>query len=495
MPVLSEQQIRILRGPQDRVAIIAALLFPTIVLGLAVSGMKLALIGAAGLGVLILMLANPEAATLIVLFVLYSNLAVVAARFHNVPQIMAVSFFVLLGIPFSYYVVLRRQNIIINIVFFLMLVAYFPVLLASAGFSRDPAQSTERVTGYVVEGLVLYFLVLNTVRTRTALRKAIWTLVLSGVLMGSLSLYQKGTHRFDRDFGGLAQVEVEAITTGGTDLNSQATSRPRAAGPIGEKNCYAQIMLVLLPLAIFQVWGERSRLLKALAMASCIPILGGILLTYSRGAGVSTLILLLFMMVLGYVKFRHFVACLCGAALITLVAVPDYVGRLSTLARLSSGNLQQAGISVRHRATENLGALKIFLDHPVLGVGAGQARLYIAAYGNEGGLAKIKGTRRAHNMYLEELAETGLIGFAFFMTIVLLTLRQLAQVRRHAARTRPGDAHVATGFLLAIIAYLVSAIFLQLAYVRYYWLLLALSAAAVRIFRQDSAGSFSESGS
>jgi O-antigen ligase len=85
-------------------------------------------------------------------------------------------------------------------------------------------------------------------------------------------------------------------------------------------------------------------------------------------------------------------------------------------------------------------------------------------------------------MYLEELADTGILGFTILMSIVLFTMYQLVKVRRRWARSRPDIAHTVSGLLLAIIAYLSTAVFLHLSYVRYFWLLLALAGAVVYIF-------------
>src|SRR5204862_307136 len=80
--------------------------------------------------------------------------------------------------------------------------------------------------------------------------------------MGSFSLYQEATRSYDKTFGGLAQIETEEIGTGQTDFGGKAVLRPRLAGPIGETNRYAQIMLVLLPLAALCALTERSLALR-----------------------------------------------------------------------------------------------------------------------------------------------------------------------------------------------------------------------------------------
>jgi len=175
---------------------------------------------------------------------------------------------------------------------------------------------------------------------------------------------------------------------------------------------------------------------------------------------------------------------LAGALLVVLVA-PEYAYRLSTVAGLSSNGFSTASSSIRGRLTENLASVNIFFDHPILGVGPGQTKLYTAKYGNEVALKRIEGSRRGHSMYLEELADTGLVGFAVFISVPLWIIRALARTRRQCLVRRPEHADLASGFLLAVLTYLTTAVFLHLSYPRYYWLLLALAAATVHILHQS----------
>jgi hypothetical protein len=55
-----------------------------------------------------------------------------------------------------------------------------------------------------------------------------------------------------------------------------------------------------------------------------------------------------------------------------------------------------------------------------------------------------------------------------------------------ALQSRPDLAAIATGFSLAIVAYLATGLFLHLSYARYFWLMLALGGAAAVVIRQAS---------
>jgi O-antigen ligase len=100
-------------------------------------------------------------------------------------------------------------------------------------------------------------------------------------------------------------------------------------------------------------------------------------------------------------------------------------------------------------------------------------------------LRQIEGERRAHTLYFELAAETGIIGIiTFFAPVVLIQTRLWRAWRRWRGR-RPDLSGLAGGFFLALAGYFVTAIFLQLAYQRYYWLLLGLAGAALLVLEQE----------
>ena len=445
-------------------------------------------VGLIGLAALMIMLfLQPEVATLFVVFALYSNLSVIAMK-RGLPESVAAATFLLLGLPLFNYVTIRREKLIGSVPLAFMLV-YLAVALLSAVFAQDPRDSITWFNNFAMEGLVLYFLIINTVRTPAVLRKAIWVLLFTGALMGSISMYQAFTNSYDNDFGGWATVNQAQVDVGQQDfLGNQPISR-RVSGPIGEKNFYALILVLLLPLAISRFSAERSTVLRILVLVLTIPILSGTLLTYSRGAGVAAVAMILSMVALGGLRLKHVLGVGAVAAIALMMIVPDYLYRISTVStvvELASGNPAEAGSSVRGRATENLAAINIFLDHPILGVGPGQTRFFIQAAANDIDYQPLSGTRRAHNLYLEQLSDVGALGLISYLAIVFATMILLWRVARRFRESRPDVFYTMIGLLAAIITYQVNGVFLHLAYVRYYWFLMALAAAAVHIYGSES---------
>ena len=97
------------------------------------------------------------------------------------------------------------------------------------------------------------------------------------------------------------------------------------------------------------------------------------------------------------------------------------------------------------------------------------------------GIRVLATDREAHNLYLGTAAELGIIGITVFLIIIGLTLRDLARARKAVRAKDPLMADMATGFILAIVAYLATGIFLHMSFIRYFWLMLALAAATALV--------------
>ena len=247
------------------------------------------------------------------------------------------------------------------------------------------------------------------------------------------------------------------------------------------------LMLMLVPIGLFRAWGEQSRKLRLAAFMLTGLIFIGASLAFSRGGMVGFLMLIAIMTFMRYIKLRQVLVILLGIILL-VVAFPQNNVRFSSLGAIfaseEEGGLQTADGAIRGRATEMLVALYVFLDHPVFGVGPGMLGLEMAEYSREIAIRNIIANREAHSLYLGEAAEVGVMGFTALMLIFLYTLQRLAKARAYwLERDNINMANLCTGFLLAVISYMTTALFLHMSYVRYLWLIMALAAIAAE-FRQ-----------
>ena len=86
------------------------------------------------------------------------------SRFHGSPKAVALSFLLLFGVPLLYYVLYRREKLILDQTFRLML-AFLLATTVSACFAQSLGIALEWILIFAVEGLVLYFLITNVVRS------------------------------------------------------------------------------------------------------------------------------------------------------------------------------------------------------------------------------------------------------------------------------------------------------------------------------------------
>jgi len=438
----------------------------------------------------IVLLTRPEVAVLVVVFLLYVNAPAVAIKFHGAPLILGALVLLLLVLPAGF-ALFRGEGLVVTRPFLLIL-AFLAVQLAATATSRAPFTAMANVKTFLIEGILLVLLVLNAIRTVGVLRQVIWTLLAGGACLAAVSLFQQVTGTFSRPYGGFGQVQ-SAFFTG-------HASEARLAGPIGDPNYYAQILLVLIPLGLLGLSGERSPRLRLVAIAVTTLVTAAVILTFSRGAGLAFLVIFAIMAGLRYVKPRQAVAIVAAVA-VGLAVVPEYRDRLTSLTAVG-GATEQAGsdaaadISVRSRTTEMLAAVLVFADHPVLGVGAGVFPSYYQEYANRVGLQVLDAVgsgeregeaarRESHNMFLSVAADLGIAGLVVFIGIISLTLADLVRARRRWLATRPDLANLATGFLLAVVGFVTMGLFLTLAFERYFWLLIALSGVAAHLLLKE----------
>lgn len=362
------------------------------------------------------------------------------------------------------------------------MLAYLAITSLGVWYASYP----DRVEKFLVDfakDLVIFVILINLLGTRQAFERTIWMLLIVGTILGSLSVYQEVTKTYDDNYGGFAQVAVAQITTSMDD-------RARAAGPIGDPNYYGQILVVLVPLGFWAALNGRTwrgRFFGAFATAAC---LAGIGLSFSRGAYLAAVVVLVLYAMYERLDPRYLLVLpLLGALL--WIAPPEFRARFGTLDEILPGN-QASGTfndsSLQGRSVKVNVALNMFGDYPMLGIGKGNYRSYYQQYIRELGGAANDTERDAHNLYLEVLAEQGLIGLGVFAGVLLCVWQRLRRARRLFNRSaHPRMASLAVALQVGFAGYLVTAIFLHGAYLSFLWLLAAMAVAMVAIARRNAA--------
>jgi O-antigen ligase len=439
---------------------------------------------AAALAVVLLM--RPDLAAPLLAFALWLNLPALAVGRHGLPLVAGALFPLVLVVPVAYGWLRGRTMVVTRGAALVLLLLVVELLSTALASHQDVA--LEHLRTFALEGVVLYLLVVNAVDSTKTLRLAIWGLLAAGLVLAFVTIYQQVTGTYFRPYGGLGQVDG-AFYRGQSDV-------ARLAGPLGDPNYYAQILLPLLPLGLLTIRREYASWLRVTAGAITVLVVIAMAFTYSRGAALALVVVVIAMMVMGYLRASHLAAMAVGVAIL-LAAVPAYRERVATIASVGgatarAGQDTSADESSRSRTTEMLAAGLAFLDHPVLGVGPGGFPFYYQVYAPRIGIEVRETTttgddkgsaaeREAHDLFVGIAADLGAAGLAAFVAILAVSFGRLLRVRRAWRGLRPDIVNLADSLFLALLAYVVAGLFLSLAFERYFWLLAGLAGAAALV--------------
>lgn len=441
-----------------------------------------------------LVLKRPDSATLVVLLLLYSNAPTVAMRHHGLPFAVGMAFPILLLAPLAYHALVRRKPLRLGIAGPLLIVLALAHLI-SAVTSADWSTTVATTGLYLTNGVALYLLLVNVLRSEETIRRAVLIIVGVAAALGAVAYLHTlisewpGVRAFG--FSELRRGDLlEPVDWGEYFSTAYPASELRAAGPIGESNFFAFTMVLALPYALAFVVAPRYRLERAVALLAVPWLLVGVLLTYSRGAGVTIAVVTAVLAFAGLIP-RSTLLALAGGAVLVLAAVPDYAQRLlrlTTAPLLWLGGPSEAvsDAALTGRYSEMVSAAYAWADRPILGLGPGAFPDNYQRYARDLGFTVHEGPREAHNLYLHYAAELGTIGLALIIGILFVLLRHLMAVRR-LSWDGPSKAFTVAGMaVVGVIA--VNAMFLHLAFERYLWLHVAIIAAWCAEGRRHVAG-------
>ena len=210
-------------------------------------------------------------------------------------------------------------------------------------------------------------------------------------------------------------------------------------------NDLAALCLLPLALAAGMLFTERQRWIRYCAAAGAIALPFVILLTESRGAFIA-LVVFAIVIVRGQKKRR-------GAILLTTLVVGVAVflfapaslwkrlGTISDVTNEQSAAKVDDDMSARQRLELWKVARTIAMENPVTGVGLGAYKDAHYIYAQRPIFDPLAmGRRDPHSTYLSLLAETGVVGFVLFFTLVATTVRDAELTRRRAKLTHPARA-------------------------------------------------------
>lgn len=428
------------------------------------------LAGLVGIFVFVLSLYYIDFGLVVLIFTSYTRFSDILIQYHGLPSFAKPFLVVLVLSIFLRWVIFRERPNgweYPTLLFGLLSLAGFASLIYSPVPDRVFARLLDDIKDVVIAIVVIILL-----QTNQAFRRVIWTLILTGIFLGSLTVFQYFTGTFDNIYGGFA-ISLEHQIISGVDDH-------RATGPMEDPNFFSQIMVVLVPISFERFLHEkklRLRLLAAWCMAVSILT---IILTYSRGGLIAMLAALLVLFIVYPPKRTHVPVIILSLAVFFFYLPPNYLDRLFTLQAFfeprKTSRLEER--SLQGRLSENLTALEMVKTNPLFGVGLNSYSYLFPVYSKKLGIARVATEREAHNMFLEVVAEIGLIGFFIFSILLIAAFHSILTARNIFLANRQMDyAGMATGLFAGVLGYFVAAAFVHNAFPRFFYLLLGIAFA------------------
>jgi len=192
----------------------------------------------------------------------------------------------------------------------------------------------------------------------------------------------------------------------------------RFSYPLDHANTAGYFFAMSIPLGLAIAIGQTGWW-RSVGLVSCVGQVLALLLTFSRGAWLGWIVTMVYFAV-AFKKWRHLAAL---AAILTIgVLVFPFIQH-----RISAVRQPYKDPAIRERLQLFNSALELGRDHPILGVGYGRGRLKesLRPYliGTEFETFPILHT---HNVYVELLAGTGMLGLLAFLWLIVHTLQRLS---------------------------------------------------------------------
>ena len=282
--------------------------------------------------------------------------------------------------------------------------------------------------------LALFFLCVQSYRTRSQWHGFIWFLLSLGFAVSLFGILQYFTFN-----GKLYWVRV--MHYGGIPF-----------GPFVNRNHFAGLMELLIPpgVAIQVLGAERRDQLPLVTLFTLMPI-GALFLSASRGGIVSFVAEMAFLVILIILRRREKKVFVAAALTLSLaIVLVSWLGVGRALERFAAYKGLEVSESRRVEMLE--GSLRIFLDHPVIGTGLGTLQDVFFRYDTiyDGYIVN-----HSHNDYAEALAETGAIGGLCCLVFLVILFRNSWKILVVEQNARNFAYHA--GALVACVGLLVHA--------------------------------------
>ncbi len=325
--------------------------------------------------------------------------------------------------PFS----LRTREEILGAVFFLF--GFISVLVAE----NQAEALKESITSVIY--MTIFFLSIAYVRTVKDFKHVVWVLIAAGTVEAVLSLLQA---HFGFYFGGewrTSQTHLAFPAIDTVDLRTEGTS----SNPI----VFALYLQFMIPLAAACMFWVREKWAKLLLAAVTAIMLTGWYLTYVRTSIICLVVMVAIALTYNRKRIRN-IFLVSGLGILVLFAAflvyPEQVtGKIDSIWGGGGSNILNPILdSFRFRIESNVGGWVLFMEHPITGVGYGQAVNHYVELLPAWAQTFEGHPQPIHNMFLVVACEQGIIALSAFIGLWVFAFRSVLGAMKKSATRKYG---------------------------------------------------------
>ncbi len=299
---------------------------------------------------------------------------------------------------------------------------------------------------YLGLSVMVYFVTKAVIKRKEDARSILIALVIAGTYCSLLGVYEHIAGKSWNSALAGADVKLRWGDVGGG----------RSAGPFGNPVAFGALVGTVAFVALHLAFNTKQRASQALYILCALVNLYGCYLSFSRGAYLAPVVLLLLMPFVARGAKRSYIAVGLTALVVLAVAIPVVLQNKQIYNRM-----YDAG-TVRDRIVINATLMTVWRGNLLFGTGLGNLYdVYWKSLTSAGGISAMvirggvgpKNVIGSHNTWLSMFAELGLVGGVLYVGSFLLFLGRILVLRARSPGTGIAGSDLYSLILVAAIGY------------------------------------------
>ena len=321
--------------------------------------------------------------------------------------------------------------------------------LLTMPLAKDPGTSWQVFSDTFIKIVIIFIVMINTLRTKARLKSMMWVSVGVGVFLSvqAWNNYFQGKFAIDD-----SRVNVDY------------------GGMFGNPNDLALHLVIFTPIAVALGLASKKLISKIIYFAFAILMIGGNMVTLSRGGFlglVATVIFMVWKFSRGQ-RFKVIILSIVFGIGIIVFAPGNYGGRILSI---FDSQLDASGSSAERRELLER-SIQVTLRNP-LGIGLGNF--------------PVVGVRnlQTHNAFTQVSSELGWLGLIAYLILLISPFRKLTAIERQLSSSTETSwiFYLSIGIQASIIGYMVSSFFASVAYQWFIYYPIAYAVCLRRIYK------------